>query len=160
MADETSLLPVVVGGLLTMGGGVVGFIGSAIRDFMRERKERARRRADKFEELVGAVYELDHWLDKQRDISFGTIEDTLGVSPFAKLQAISAVHFPTLDPLIKALQTGVAKYTLWNAKTLVSRIAGELRSLPPDYQEAIKPYTDARDSLLETLTKLAHTEFE
>jgi hypothetical protein len=66
MAD-TSLWPVVVGGLLALGGTVAGAIATTIRDATQQRYETRKRRADKFEELVAAVYEFDHWLDGIRN---------------------------------------------------------------------------------------------
>ena len=66
MAD-TSLWPVVVGGLLALGGTVAGAIATTIRDAAQQRHEIRKRRADKFEELVAAVYEFDHWLESIRN---------------------------------------------------------------------------------------------
>jgi hypothetical protein len=66
MAD-TSLWPVVVGGLLALGGTVAGAIATTIRDAVQQRHETRKRRADKFEELVAAVYEFDHWLEGIRN---------------------------------------------------------------------------------------------
>jgi len=55
-------MAVVVGGLLGVGGTIVAVIGTTIRDIAQQRHEKTKRRADKFEELVAAVYDLDHWL--------------------------------------------------------------------------------------------------
>jgi hypothetical protein len=85
MAD-TSLWPVVVGGLLGVGGTMVGMIGTTIRDVAQQRHEKAKRRSDKFEELVAAVYEHDHWLEGMRDRdAFGLGDAQKTVSPFAKV---------------------------------------------------------------------------
>lgn len=113
MADG-SLWPVVAGGLLGVGGTVVGMIGTTIRDAAQQRHEKARRRADKFEELVAAVYEFDHWLDGIR------LRDAIGidngepqrVSPFAKVQAISSVYFPQFNDAVAELDAAATKYRL------------------------------------------------
>jgi hypothetical protein len=156
---ETSLIPVVVGGLLTIGGGAVAVIGSILVEARKSAEEKRKHRADKFEDIVKAVYELDHWLDRERDLSLTGVGDPLEVSPFAKLQAISAIHFPSIDPFIEALQTAVQQYTAWNAAARVKMVSGELKELPPDYTATIKPYTVARDNLLEALKSLASREF-
>jgi hypothetical protein len=70
MAD-TSLWPVVVGGLLGEEGTVVGVIGTTIRDVAQQHHEKAKRRADKFEELVAALYEFDHWLNEFMNLESG-----------------------------------------------------------------------------------------
>jgi hypothetical protein len=101
MAD-TSLWPVVVGGLLAglfaLGGIGVGAVVASRRDAAQERREARKRRADKFEELVAAVYEFDHWLDSMR--GHGGPQTT---SPFSKVQSIAAVYFPQFSELISEL---------------------------------------------------------
>ena len=52
-------MPVVVGGLLTLVGTVAAALGTAIRDVVQRRNKEKKRRADKFEELVAAVYEFE-----------------------------------------------------------------------------------------------------
>jgi cytochrome c oxidase assembly factor CtaG len=85
---DTSLWPVVVGGLLALGGTVAGAIATTIRDAGQQRHETRKRRADKFEELVAAVYEFDHWLDDMRERdAFGVGDTRNTVSPFAKVQS-------------------------------------------------------------------------
>ena len=65
MADS-SLAPVIVGGLLALGGvALTGGVSVGVR-FLQSREEKRKRRAEKFEELVAALYEFDHWLDKLR----------------------------------------------------------------------------------------------
>jgi hypothetical protein len=76
-----SLLPVVVGGLIVIIAGLVGpyFIQRA-----KDATEKKRKRAKKFEELVGAVYEYDHWIDTTRNIRIVSDDKEINVSPIAK----------------------------------------------------------------------------
>jgi hypothetical protein len=69
MAD-TSLWPVALGGLLALGGTVATAVVTVVRDLVQQSREARKRRADKFEELVAAVYEFDHWLTltRQREL--------------------------------------------------------------------------------------------
>jgi hypothetical protein len=50
--------------------GVGGTLAAVIRDELQKRHETKRRRSDKFEELVAAVYEFEHWLTlvRQREL--------------------------------------------------------------------------------------------
>ena len=59
----------------------------------QEHREAKKRRSDKFEELVAAVYEFDHWVEgvRQRETVGVDIPET--VSPFAKVEAISSIYF-------------------------------------------------------------------
>ena len=115
MAGDTSLWPIVVGGLLTglfaLGGIGVGLLGAARRDAAQERREAKKRRADKFEALVAAVYEYDHWIYRgglQEAKSEGISEKT--TDPFAKVQSISAVYFPEFGKSIDELWETSAKF--------------------------------------------------
>ena len=91
------LVPVLVGGLLTLVGTVAAALGTAIRDVVQRRNKEKKRRADKFEELVAAVYEFDHWLDwlKDRFVLGANVPET--VSPFTKVQ----IDFGGLLPAIQ-----------------------------------------------------------
>ena len=107
--SDASLWPVALGGLLGMGGTMVGVIGATIRDGAQQRNEKAKRRADKFEELVAAVYEFDHWLDTLRLRNAFGQDVPRTISPFAKVQSISAVYFSQFDELVSELEIA-AKY--------------------------------------------------
>ena len=110
MAD-TSPWPVVVGGLLALGGTVAGAIATTIRDAAQQRHETRKRRADKFEELVAAVYEFDHWLSSMRERdAFGVGDTRNTVSPFANVQSISSVYFPQFSGLIGELERASDQY--------------------------------------------------
>ena len=102
--EDTSLWPVVVGGLLALGGTIAGVIGTVIRDEIQKRHDRKKRRVDKFEELVAAVYEFDHWLDRDKDrYAYGNdVPET--VSPFGKVQSISSIYFPQFVALVGELE--------------------------------------------------------
>ena len=52
---------------------VTGLVGTACRDAAQEHREAKKRRSDKFEELVAAVYEFDHWVEGVRQ------RETVGV---------------------------------------------------------------------------------
>ena len=65
MADGSTfwtLVWVVVGGLLTMAGG--WFV-----EWRKQAVEKKRQRVQKFEELIAAVYELDHWMHSTRNVT-------------------------------------------------------------------------------------------
>ena len=113
MADAQSsgmlatLVPVVIGGVIALSGT---WLGPWISERHKEKQERKKINASKFEELVAAVYEFDGWLDKERDANFANEASKQGMSPFAKL-------------------------------------------------EAIEPYAEARNKLLQALRDFAHKEF-
>jgi hypothetical protein len=164
MAD-TSLWPVVVGGLLTglfaLGGIGVGLVGAARRDAAQERRDARKRRADKFEELVAAVYEFDHWLEtmRQKD-AFGIGDAPETVSPFAKVQSISSVYFPQFSELIGELDRASDQYRIWIYNTEQLRRANAVARLSDGFNEVNVPYVRKREALLDALKKFAHEEFQ
>jgi hypothetical protein len=160
MAD-TSLWPVVVGGLLGVGGTMVGVIGTTIRDVAQQRHEKAKRRADKFEELVAAVYEFDHWLDSMRDRdAFGQGDAQRTASPFAKVQSISSVYFPQFSELIGEIDRATSHYRTWIWNTEQLRRANATARLWDGFNEVSIPYVQKREALLGALTKFARDEFQ
>jgi hypothetical protein len=103
------LVNVVVGELLTLAGGLGGTV---ILNRMQASAERSRRRAQKFEELVTATYEHEHWLDRFRDVKlFGEAGDP-GVSPMSKVQAISTIYFSQFDDRVQQLDQAASNYEL------------------------------------------------
>ena len=154
-----NLAPVLVGGLLTLGGVVAAALGTVIRDVVQRRSEERKRRADKFEELVASVYEFDHWLDRLKDrFVFGAdVPET--VSPFAKVQSNSSVYFPQFSILANDLDEAATDYRHWMIG------AGEKRlNKDPTYLagfiEAYEPYKRRRNALLDALQQFARKHFK
>ena len=160
MAD-TSLWPVVVGGLLGVSGTMVGVIGTTIRDVAQQCHDKAKRRADKFEELVAAVYEFDHWLDgiRNRD-AFGHDNVPETASPFAKVQSISSIYFPQFVEPIAELDQASTQYRVWIHKAEGRRVTNNVAQLSDGYAEASMPYVQKRQELLNALQKFARNEFQ
>lgn len=164
MADASTptmwgtLAPVIVGGLIALAGS---WLGPWLSERYKDKQEKRKTRASKFEELVATVYEFDGWLDKERDACFANETSKQGLSPFAKLEAIAAVHFSQFDGLIRLLEQEAAKYTVWMNQTRVNIIQGTLGKNPLDgYTEVMEPYNAARTQLLQALREFARKEFQ
>jgi hypothetical protein len=146
MAD-TSLWPVVVGGLLTLGGIGAGLVASAYRDAAQERREAKKRREDKFEELVAAVYEFDHWLNGLRRWDYNKPpSNPEAPSPFAKVQSITSVYFPQFSEMVRELDLASGLCIVWIYNSLPSSDADSAN-------EFFDPYAGKRDTLLHALGK-------
>jgi hypothetical protein len=164
MADA-SLWPIVLTGFFTLAGslGAMG-IGSFVtsrRDKEQERRDDRKRRADKFEEMVAAVYAFDEWLYsiQQRD-AFGTDHIQETVPPFAKLQSISAVYFPQFDGSIRELDQASGQVRLWIDKAKQKRLSNNITQLCDGFEEVRRPYVQKREALLDALNEFAHEEFQ
>jgi hypothetical protein len=158
---DSSLLPVVVGGLIAMGGVLIsGGITLAV-NFAQFRNEQKKRRGEKFEELVTTLFDYEHWLDVARDMYLYTsaeaIVPTLPPSPFAKLHAISAVHFPEFESKIRELEQAGRTYWVWIVAARKKIITGEQNYIA-GYEDAYKAFYQVLRALRTDLTNYARRE--
>jgi hypothetical protein len=160
MADPISLWPVVVGGLLTLAGGAVGSGVTVALKLVESRDAKKKKRADKFEELVEAVYAFDHWLNTKQNITIFGEEGKLGISPIAKIEAISAVYFPQFSKAISELVSTTYAYQAWMFEAGQKRLAGDIEHINDGLHSAYDPYAQKRSDLLDALKKFAHEEFQ
>lgn len=146
------LLPVVAGGALTLAG-----ISWTHR--LQTRADRQKRRSEKFEELVSAVYEQDHWLDSFRDSTAFGEKLTLQPPPLSKVAAIATVYFPAFHLKIRTYEIGCLEFQSWAVGAARKRIRGELDNIIDGHQEANAKYIAGRDDFLEFLRDYADKEF-
>jgi hypothetical protein len=159
MADG-SLAPVIVGGLLAMGGGAVTGGITLIVNAIQSSKDKEKRRAEKFEELVTAVYEFEAWLNDRENMMAWGEKVEIGVSPLAKLESISAVYFPTFMKKIEALALVSKNYQAWMAEAGFKRTSGKTaQEVNEGLIDVYNPYLVRRDELLEELKKYAVENF-
>ena len=162
MADATSpgmlpagLLPMLVGAAIALAGT---WLGSWISDRRKEKAERQKKRAEKFEELVAAVFEFDHWVDNARQaFAFGKEAPDL-VSPFRKIHAISATYFPEFESAIQELDNETSRYRIWMTEAGQKRLAGQA-DVTQGFKEAYTRYQQKRDEFLRTLKDFAAGAF-
>jgi hypothetical protein len=162
---DAALWPILMSGLLSgafaLGGIGVGLRETARWDAAQERRETRKRRAEKFEELVAAVYEFNYWVDSiRRQHAFGDDNGPEKVSPFAKVQSISAVYFPQFNKLIGELDRAADRYLGWIYQARQKRIASGSELLSDGFKEAYVPYGQKREALLNALKKFAWEEFQ
>jgi hypothetical protein len=154
-----SLLPVVV-------GGVIGFASSLGGQWfihgLQARAEKKRRRAAKFEELIGAFYDLDHWLDQERDYRvIGMINDPRIVSPFQRIKAISSLYFPEFAERINEIGLAADAYRLWMTQAAQKRLEADGKKVFKDgHAEVYQEYINLRHQLLKDLEALALHELQ
>ena len=125
----------------------------------KQAAEKKRQRVQKFEDLVAAVYERDHWLSSTKDVRVFGANIVLGPSPLAKVHAIAAAHFPQFNKSISQLNAPIQIYLLWMAQGGEKRLSGDLANINAGYQEAYGPYLKKLNELLNALTVFAEREF-
>jgi hypothetical protein len=153
MPDATiaSLMQTIAGGLIAMSSAVIVLL-------FQSRKETKKRRAEKFEELVSAVYEHDHWIDSLRRIYVVKLDGEIKVSPFAKIRAISDIYFPQFRKEIEELDTAAKAYRQWMYE--VAQHAPENKAeLLVGHQNAVGPYMERQNALHAALRAFSRREF-
>jgi hypothetical protein len=107
-----------------------GLIGPPYLHRLQQRAERKKRQAEKFEELVNALYQHSHWLNVMKDVQVFGSDDQLTMSPMARVQAISLVYFPEFDAQIRELDSVADRYELWALQAKQKRLDAD-----PTYAE-------------------------
>jgi hypothetical protein len=148
----TILLPVIVGGAI---GIVASFVGPWFIERVKEKNERRKRRREKFEELVSAVYEFDNWLNRiKADGNLGEV----GSSPPIKLGVIARVYFPGFLEKISKFGGAAVDYQL-AIQRAQKRLAGKTSEINDGLMDAYNPYAREKNELLDELEKFAGKEF-
>lgn len=159
-AAETSvwtiLLPVLVGGVLATIGGAVG---PTLSYLFVARSTKIAKTEQRFEDLLSAIYEYDHWLDHRRNqVAYGQ-EMALAAPPISKAIAIAIIHFPKLLPSIKELDTASQTYTLWMTKAGVKRLEGDIDNMNDGFNAAYTVYAKALRQFERTAAGYAESGF-
>jgi hypothetical protein len=153
----SGLLPVVVGGAI---GILAGIIGPYCIQHAKDRADKKRKRAEKFEELVAAVVEHFHWMANMRFFFISGQGSQPPLSPITKIEAIVATYFPEFELQVRQLNSASIQYEVWILSMGQKRIRNE-----PGYEklaghdDLLTKYTDKREDLLGELKRFARREF-
>jgi hypothetical protein len=149
--------------ITTLVGVIVGAaISPIINSWLAAKKEAAdkkRKREEKFEELVAAVYEHDHWMDTVRRIYVLKFESEIKVSPFAKIHAISDIYFPQFEKAVEELAAAAKEYRKWMYEVAQHKPENN-EELHAGHQKVATPYMQKQDALLAELRTFARREFQ
>lgn len=152
----TELIGVVIGGLLALGGGVWSHW---YQHRLSSAEERRKLKAAKIEELLAAVYEFDHWLDEKRNKEVFGEDRPDTVCPFAKLEAIAAVHFPRFLPRMRELRLEGRKYERWMISRKTKRLEKAIGELNDGFDDVYGNYLAKRDELQTEVVSYAKEQF-
>jgi hypothetical protein len=94
-------IPVVIGGLLAVGGGIAGQV---FTHRLAERREKAKLQRERLEALVKALYAHEQWLSAKWNTMIFRNEDHDAPSPLDEVRMLQALHFPELAQAVQAVQ--------------------------------------------------------
>jgi hypothetical protein len=164
MADVSSsgmlatLAPVIVGGVIGLAGG---WLGPWFLERRKEKAEKKKLRAQKFEELVGAVVEHYHWITAKQFLLIAGQGREPNLSPMIKIEAITSTYFPEFTMSVRKLDSASNEYESWIYGIGQKRVRNEpgYENLP-GHHDVLTKYTDARADLLVELKVFARREFQ
>lgn len=142
-----TLVPVIVGGAIGLAGGFFGpwFVESRKRAYAEKQKL-----GEKLEELVTALYDFDHWLQKCRSYwALGERQIELGVSPMGRVQALVSVYFPQFEDRTTKLEMLSRTYLGWMLEAAGRPPEGD--EYKASFAAAYKPYWGHFTSLIKEL---------
>jgi hypothetical protein len=151
-----TLIPVIVGAVIGLVGG---WVGPWLLEGRKERADKKKRRAEKFEELVTALCEHKYWLETMEQIWVFGRDEKPSIPPFARVHAISRAYFPEFETQIAALERASIEYEKWMFRAAAKRADAEGVPATEGLQEAFGPYLEKFRSLLNELGEFAKTEF-
>jgi hypothetical protein len=153
-----TLATVVVGGVIGLAGG---WVGPWLIERRKEKAERKKLRAQKFEELVGAVVEHYHWITAKQFLVIAGQGSEPNLSPMIKIEAITSTYFPEFTMLVRKLDSASNEYERWIFDMGQKRVRNE-----PGYEklngldEVLTKYADTRADFLVELKRFARREFQ
>ena len=151
------LLAVATGpALLT---GLIGIFAPILAEEKRNRAERDRRRVEKFEEMVAAIFDLSDWMSAARDQRvFGTSPEMTRPSPLVKIEAISSIYYPELRSAVDALCLAATSHEKWQIEAGIERMKGE-PEYTSGYKESYASFRQKQTALLEEVRMFAEKNF-
>jgi hypothetical protein len=138
--------------------GAVALFAPMLLDRRRQSIEAKKLRAQKFEELMEALYDYDHWVDRHRRKYASGADIEIGASPIHKLEALTSIHFPIFRDRLDVMETEAMRYVSWTVDAAEKRLE-KLPSFMDGFRGAYEPYRQAFRKLVVGVGELGHSEF-
>jgi len=107
------LLPVLLGGLLTILGG---FAGSLITYMLSRKSSKEDFRVKMIEKATLLSFQIGHWLDENKDIRLFRLKKDIGPSPVSELEMVTKLYLPELDSERLNIAKAENDYNKWIIK--------------------------------------------
>lgn len=99
--ELANAVPVVVGGLLAVAGGLGGQV---LTHWLTRKRDRASLRRERLEALVKSVYQYKRWVGDKSTVLIFRNEDHDAPSPLDEANMIQALYFPELASEMLAVE--------------------------------------------------------
>lgn len=115
-------IPVVVGGILAVGGGL---FGQYLTHRLTANRDQSNRRRDRLESLVKALYANEHWIEDKRTAMIFRNEDHDTHSPLDEARMLQTLHFPELAQEMIAVMEAQQPMLEFISKQHIDRMANK-----------------------------------
>ena len=146
------LLPVVVGGLLTAGGG---FVGAYVSHRLSYRSSQNNLKREKLETLIQLAYQAMHWLDAFKNEYLFDGEKINAQSPISEMEMIADLYFPELRQEKGRVSLAAIEYSKWVLK------GAQLKLQNGDFnQDYLNEYSGIYEELSNSVSALSERASE
>ncbi len=141
-------------------GALLNHLTSSAQHRRQQLAEKAKRRAEKFEELIAILYEHKQWLGTIRGIRLLGYNRDETMSPMPRAEAIVTAYFPVFRKQIAELDGKSDAYDLWLSQRANLRLKGmPIRDVADGWLDAYRPYSLGFHELTKALHDFAEREF-
>ena len=149
-AQLANALPVIVGGVLAIAGGVAGqFVIHRLADS----RDRMKMRRERIESLVKALYAHEQWVTDKKNKMIFRNEDHDEPAPLNEIRMLQALHFPELANEVLAVQEAYVTMLQFINDQRLSRMKDEKAFIAnwnsAPFDEAYKQHLRAAKTLTE-----------
>ncbi|MER8827221.1 hypothetical protein NKH73_14125 [Mesorhizobium sp. M0938] len=132
----TTIIQVLLGGLLALLGVATG---PAVTQLLTDRTSQKAKRTQKYEDLISAVYEYDHWLAQRASAAFEG-RDIDSQPPIQRAILLCSLHFPELLPHVQKVENDAGSYIMWILGVRKKRLENNLTGVNDDMAKTYDPY--------------------
>ncbi len=141
-----SLVPVMIGGLLAMGGALSGTL---LTYYLNEKSKRNTLKRENLEKLLSAANRTEHWLDEYKNTKFGVYKKDIGPSPLSEVKYLSKLYVNELEEEVLNLSLVAANYFSLIAACHLKKL--ETGAIPDSF---ITDYTPIINNLVDAISVL------
>ncbi|MDR7147044.1 hypothetical protein [Rhizobium sp. BE258] len=146
------LIPALVGGVLTLAGSV---IVPAVAHYFSVKSAHQAERRRRFEEMLAAAYEHEHWLELQKLAKVFGEGTVTGPAPINKAMAIALLHFRELVGPLRALDLASTQYQAWMSEAGFRRLNLQLDKVNDGFQVAYRKWGESFSDFQDAVTKFS-----
>lgn len=143
-------------GPATLAAGVA-IVAPIVQEHRREAAELKRKKGEKLEELLTAIFECDRWEQARRNENLFGVAGVEVINPLPRVDMLTKVYFPQFSDLASTLGIALRDFDLWTIQLAQRRLRGEAIDIEA-YRDKYDPISRAIATFTRALTSYGHHE--